>query len=132
MAGPRPKKGWRWGTEQAWSERAGASPAAGLFPVEVDWPAPEVKVVPGELPLWWAERDGGGDEKGSRGDARLPTLNTPTIQGTGPHPSWGDKQRSTPSGPQMESSAGARKVRLERMSYQVSTLACLPASRRGT
>ena len=44
-------------SEQGGSERTGASPAAGFFPVEVDWPAPEVKVVVGELPLWWAERD---------------------------------------------------------------------------
>lgn len=28
------------------------SPAAGLFPVEVDGPAPEVKVIVGQLPLW--------------------------------------------------------------------------------
>lgn len=44
---------------QGWSERTGASPAAGFFPVEVDWPAPEVKVVVGELPLRRAEREGG-------------------------------------------------------------------------
>lgn len=40
--------------EQGWSNRTGASPATGFFPVEVNWPAPEVEVVVGELPLWWA------------------------------------------------------------------------------
>ena len=48
-----------------WSERTGASPAAGLFPVEVHWPALEVKVVVGKLPLWWAGRERGGEEKGN-------------------------------------------------------------------
>lgn len=38
-----------------------ASPAAGFFPVEVNGPAPEVEVVVGELPLWWAGRKGVGD-----------------------------------------------------------------------
>lgn len=59
---------WHWGlkrgmevgnrTEQGWSAGTGASPAAGFFPVEVNWPAPEVEVVVGELPLWWAGREG--------------------------------------------------------------------------
>lgn len=60
-AGTGPQEGLEVGdgSEQGGSERTGASPAAGFFPVEVNWPAPEVEVVVGELSLWWAERYGG-------------------------------------------------------------------------
>lgn len=44
------------------SRITGASPAAGLFPVEVDWPAPEVEVIVGQLPLQWAQK---GEERAS-------------------------------------------------------------------
>lgn len=42
-----------WFQGEEYSKRTGASPAAGFFPVEVDWPAPEVKVVVSKLPLQW-------------------------------------------------------------------------------
>lgn len=48
-------RGLGWGKmmlRKGKSEVAGASPAAGLLPVEVDWPAPEVEVIVGQLPLW--------------------------------------------------------------------------------
>lgn len=44
------------------SRITGASPAAGLLPVEVDWPAPEVEVIVGQLPLRWAQK---GEERAS-------------------------------------------------------------------
>lgn len=65
-------------TEQGGNERTGTSPAAGLFPVEVDWPALKVKVVVGELPLWWAGRERGGGKGRLRGQAYLPNLISPS------------------------------------------------------
>lgn len=49
----RPKKRMEVGgrAEELQRERTGVSPAAGFLPVEVDWPAPKVKVVVGELHL---------------------------------------------------------------------------------
>lgn len=53
------------------------SPAAGLLPVEVHWPAPEVEVVAGQLPLWGGERRSWASEGLEKWrEAHLPPLSS--------------------------------------------------------